>query len=83
MDIQNRLHINNKLVILSSHAIKQAIRRNIHPLIVEATVNGGKIRKLGKNILKVSKRYKGGQVICVGEDVGSQIVIKTIMRSEK
>ena len=73
-----RAVIDNKEVLIKTHAVKRARQRNIFPSMVYATLNGGEIKRFGKNLLKISKRYKKGKVICIGEDIGSYIIIKTI-----
>lgn len=65
-------------VIITRHAFLQARKRGIYPDMIEATIKGGKQRKFGKNLIKFSKRYKKGVVICVGEIVGDIVKIKTI-----
>lgn len=78
MDIHGSLFVNNKEVLLSVHAIKQARKRGIYPTMVQATINRGKIKRFGKNYLRFIRAYKKGNVACIGEDVGSHIIIKTI-----
>ncbi len=68
----------NREIWIKSHAIKRARQRNIDPLMIRATIKGGKIKKFGKDYIKFFKKYKKGIVICIGEDIGSCIIIKTI-----
>ena len=69
----------NRPVWIKVHTIKQARRRDIiFPDMVYATILGGKVQRFGKNYLKFRKKYKRGTVICVGEDVGHAIIIKTV-----
>lgn len=35
--------------------------------MINATVKGGEIKRFGKNYIKFVKRYKKGDLICVGE----------------
>ena len=73
-----RAIIDNKEVFIKTHAVIRARQRCIYPSMVYATLNGGEIKRFGKNLLKISKRYKKGKVVCIGEDIGSFIIIKTI-----
>lgn len=64
---------------IKAHAIKRARERDIiFPDMVYATILGGRLTHFGKNYLKFSKEYKQGRVICVGEDLGHAIIIKTV-----
>ncbi len=73
------LWFQQKPVWVKTHAIKRARQRNIiFPDMVYATISGGKVIRFGKNYLKFIRRYKRGTVICVGEDVGHAIIIKTV-----
>jgi len=73
------LYFQDKKVWISVHAIKRARKRNIiYPDMVYGTINGGKVKRFGKNMIKFLKKYKRGTVICVGEIVSSSIIIKTI-----
>ncbi len=68
-----------KEVWITVHAIKRARERNIiFPGMVYATILGGKLYRFGKNQLKFVKEYKRGSVVCIGEDLGPSIVIKTV-----
>jgi len=40
----------------------------------------GRIEKFGKNGLKFIKKSKTGSIICIGEDKGRCIIIKTVER---
>ncbi len=69
----------NKAVWITAHMIKRARERHIiFPDMVYATILGGKLERFGKNQLKFVKKYKKCSVICVGEDLGHSIVIKTV-----
>lgn len=76
------LYIEGKQVVISVHAIKRAREREIaYPDQVYNTLKTGKIQRFGKNHLKIiSKSKKEGSIICVGEDLGQAIIIKTIER---
>jgi hypothetical protein len=72
------LFIQGKEVVISTHAAVQAMRRRIHPEMVEATVLGGVHKHFGKRVIKFIRPFKNRTVICVGDDEGLRIVIKTI-----
>lgn len=72
------MFIRNKEVWIKPHAIKRARQRNIDPLMIKATIKGGKVKEFGKNYIKFLKEYKKGTVVCIGEDLGHCIIIKTI-----
>jgi len=68
-------------VWISAHALKQARARNIaYPDQVYAVLKMGKIEHFGKNFVRIIKKSKNGSIICIGEDVGQSIIIKTIER---
>ncbi|MFC1769054.1 hypothetical protein ACFLZX_04795 [Nanoarchaeota archaeon] len=46
--------------------------------MIEATIFGGSIRKIGKNIVKISSKYKQFTVICVGRIEGYKLKILTV-----
>lgn len=54
-------------VILTNHAILKAKTKEIYLDMINATVKGGEIKRFGKNYIKFVKRYKKGDLICVGE----------------
>ena len=66
--------------IVKHHAFIRALQRRITPDMIEATLKGGTIQWFGKNCLKLSKQYRSGTIICVGEIVGTTIKILTIER---
>lgn len=72
------MFLRGKEIWIKPHAIKRARQRKIDPRMIEATIKGGNIKEFGKHYIKFSKRYKRGTVICLGEDLGQNIIIKTI-----
>jgi len=74
------IYYNGKQIFISVHAIKRARQRNIaFPDKVYKTIQCGSIERFGKNYIKfISKSKK--PIICIGEDLGQIIVIKTIER---
>ena len=75
----DEFYFQGRKVWISVHAVKRARQREIiYPDMVYATINGGRIKRFGKNMIKFIKRYKRGTVICVGEIVGDSVIIKTV-----
>ena len=75
------LYYDNKQIFITTHAIKRARKRNIaYPDQVYNVLKSGKVLKFGKNLLKFIKNTKQGSIICIGEDLGNSIIIKTIER---
>lgn len=73
------IQYHHKPVWVSAHAIKRARERDIvYPDMVYATIRGGRVERFGKNLMRFCKSYKRGTVVCIGEDVGASIVIKTV-----
>ena len=60
------------------HAFIQAIKRDITPDMVYATLRGGSIKRFGKNRVMISKKYKSFTVVCVDEIMGTRIKIVTV-----
>ncbi|MCS4541665.1 MAG: hypothetical protein HY929_05015 [Euryarchaeota archaeon] len=54
-------------VRVSHHAFIRAMERGITPDMIEATIKGGKTREFGRRMVKFTKEYKMGKVVCVGE----------------
>ncbi len=70
-----------KPVIIKVHAVKRAREREIaFPEQVYDVLNTGKAKRFGKHGIKFVKRSKEGSIICVGEDLGHCVIIKTIER---
>ena len=79
MDIK----INNKDVYISVHAIKRPRERDVvYPDQVYNVLMTGKIKKFAKNHIKIIKKFNKGSIICIGEDLGECIIIKTIQRGK-
>lgn len=73
--------IKGKPIIITVHAIRRARQREIaFPDQVYAILQTGKMRSIGKSGIKITKKTKIGSIICIGEDVGDAIIIKTIER---
>ena len=68
-------------ILIRPHAIKRARERDIaYPDQVYGVLRSGKVKRFGKNGLKFISKSKKGSIICVGEDLGDVIIIKTVER---
>ena len=75
------IFFDEKPIVITVHAIKRALERSVaFPDQVYATLRKGKAKRFGKNNVKFTLRTKSGTIICVGEDVGYAILIKTVER---
>ena len=75
------VYLQGKQIIIKVHAIKRAREREIaFPDQVYDVLQTGKVKRYGKHGIKFIKRSKEGSIICVGEDLGYCIIIKTIER---
>jgi len=75
------IYFQGKQIIVKVHAIKRAREREIaFPDQVYDVLQTGKVKRYGKHGIKFVKRSKEGSIICVGEDFGYCIIIKTIER---
>jgi len=74
-------YLNGKIVWITKHAIKRALEREIAwPDQVYALLRTGKMKTFGKNGIKIIKKNEDSSIICIGQDVGDSIIIKTIER---
>ncbi len=75
------VYFEGKPILIKVHAVKQARKRNIaYPDHVYAALQTGKVKRFGKHGIKFISKSKKGSIICVGEDIGDAIIIKTIAR---
>ena len=75
------IYFQGKRIIIKVHAVKRATEREIaFPDQVYDVLQTGKVKKYGKHGIKFIKRSKEGSIICLGEDLGYCIIIKTIER---
>ncbi len=75
------LYFHGKLVMIKVHAIRRAEERRIsYPSHVYTAVKTGKAERFGKHGIKFISKSKKGSIICIGEDIGNMIIIKTIER---
>ncbi len=74
-------YLDKKPIIIKHHAILRALERGIaYPDQVYYVLKNGKVHRFGKNLIKFIKRTDEGTIICIGEDIGTAIIIKTIER---
>lgn len=75
-------YFQGKQIFIKTHAIKRAREREIaYPDHVYAVLKTGKVERFGKNGIKfIGRKSEKGTVICIGEDLGHIIIIKTIER---
>jgi len=77
----DELSFDGKPIFISSHAIKRAREREIaYPDQVYGVLQTGKVKRFAKNMVKFVKKSRQGSIICIGEDLGHAIIIKTIER---
>jgi len=77
----DEIYFQGKLVLIKTHAVKRALEKGIaYPDQVYQVLKQGKVKRFGKNRLKFIKRSEKGSIICVGENLGDIIIIKTIER---
>lgn len=73
------IYFQGKPIFIKIHAIKRARERKIaYPDHVYAVLKTGKVKKFGRRGMK----FIGKSIICIGEDLGQAIIIKTIERRE-
>ena len=75
------IYFQGKPIIIKVHAVKRAREIEISfPNQVYDVLQTGKVKRFGKHGIKFIKRGKEGSIICIGEDLGYCIIIKTIER---
>jgi hypothetical protein len=78
---QDDLWFEGKQVVITLHAVARARSREIaFPDQVYDTIKSGKIKRFGHSLLNFIKKSQSGSIICIGEDTGSTIIIKTVER---
>ena len=65
-------------IIFTRHALKRAFGRRIDPDLVEDTISTGKMLRFGKNRVKIFKRFRDKEIICIDEIRGHIIKIVSI-----
>jgi hypothetical protein len=56
----------------------RAYRRRIPPDLVYSAICTGRQERFGKNLIRIVKPGRKRSIVCIGEDVGQKIIIKTI-----
>lgn len=75
------VYFSGKPIFIKTHAIKRARERNItYPDHVYTVLKTGKVKRFGRRGIKFISRSKKNSIICVREDLGQVIIIKTIER---
>lgn len=75
------IQFQGKPIYITKHAILRARERDIaYPDQIYMVLRAGKVKRFGKRYIKFIKRSKAGFIICLGEDLGHAIIIKTIER---
>ncbi len=73
------LYFAGKPVIITVHAIRRAKKREIsYPDHVYTVLKTGRVIRFGKHGIKFVSKSRRGSIICVGEDIGYAIIIKTV-----
>jgi len=70
-------------IIITRHAFLRAVRRRIHPDLIEDTIQTGLMKKFGKNRVKFVKALKKMNIVCLDEIIGNIIKIVTITKKVK
>ncbi|MBI4149511.1 hypothetical protein HY491_03615 [Candidatus Woesearchaeota archaeon] len=74
-------YVQGKQIFITTHAVKRAREREIaYPDHVLTVLKTGKVERFGKQGIKFISKSKKNAIICVGEDIGHAIIIKTIER---
>ncbi|HLC62917.1 MAG TPA: hypothetical protein VJJ21_01215 [Candidatus Nanoarchaeia archaeon] len=77
----DEVYLEGKQIFISVHAIKRAREKEVaYPDQVYQSLKHSKIKKFGKNYIRFTSKSKRGSIICIGEDLGQIILIKTIER---
>ncbi len=75
------MEFQGKEVKISIHAVERAELRGIaYPFQIHEVILTGKLTRIGKHVLKFVKKGKNGCIICICEDVGDEIIVKTVER---
>lgn len=65
-------------VEIKHHVFIQALKRGIHPDLIEDTLVKGRIERYGKHGVKFISKGSKRTLICVGQIIGTTIKIFTI-----
>lgn len=77
------MQFQGKQISISIHAAERGRLRDVlYPFQIYEVINTGKLTRFGKHLMKFVKRTKHGCVICICEDVGDEIIVKTVERGK-
>lgn len=65
-------------VEIKHHAFIQAVKRGIHPDLIEDVLIKGKVERYGKHGVKFVSRGSKRTIVCVGQIIGTKIKIFTV-----
>ena len=65
-------------VVIKRHVFEQAMKRGIHPDMIEDTLVKGRVQKFGKHGIKFISKGSKRTIVCVGERIGNKIKVITI-----
>ena len=72
------MDLNKYNLEIKKHVFEQAIKRGIHPDLIEDTIYKGKVQRFGKHGIKFINKGSKRTIICVGQLVGNKLKIFTI-----
>ncbi|MDP1728652.1 MAG: hypothetical protein Q8L27_00430 [archaeon] len=72
------MDLNKYNLEIKRHVFEQAIKRGIHPDLIQDTIYKGKIQRFGKHGIKFINKGSKRTIICVGQLVGNKLKIFTI-----
>lgn len=76
-----KIYFCDKEILIRTHVFKRALERKLTvPEDILSTIKTGKIKRFGNNLIKFVKDAKKGTIVCIGEEVGNCIIIRTIER---
>jgi len=65
-------------LIIKRHVFEQAMKRGIHPDMIEQTLLNGKMKRFGKHGIKFISKGSKRTIICIGQIIGNQLKVITI-----
>ena len=74
---------NHLRVVVTRHAFKRAKQRGISPDLVFEVLKSGKLKRFGKNRVRIEKEFRKFTAICVDEIYGNTLWIVTVEKRMK
>ncbi|MBI2139167.1 DUF4258 domain-containing protein [Candidatus Woesearchaeota archaeon] len=65
-------------VVIKRHAFMRALERGVHPDLIEAALQKGRVERFGKHGIKFVSKGSKRTIVCIGEIAGSTIKIITV-----